>query len=50
MTLSVWDEVLLHANESERAFFTMLNQELDKVTMFYNGKEKKHSKPRKLCN
>ncbi|CAO3597054.1 unnamed protein product [Absidia cylindrospora] len=40
MTLSVWDEVLLHANESERLFFDMLTQELDKVSLFYNEKEK----------
>ncbi|KAI8096293.1 SPX domain-containing protein [Halteromyces radiatus] len=38
-TLSVWDEVLLHANESERVFFNMLNQELDKVSLFFNDKE-----------
>ncbi|CAO3630671.1 unnamed protein product [Cunninghamella blakesleeana] len=39
MTLSVWDEVLLHANESERTFFDTLNHELDKVSLFYNEKE-----------
>ncbi|ORX46297.1 SPX-domain-containing protein [Hesseltinella vesiculosa] len=33
---SVWDEVLLHANDSERQFFALLDRELDKVSVFYN--------------
>lgn len=37
-TLSVLEEVLLHASEPERQFFAMLNGELDKVSRFYNGK------------
>ncbi|KAI9306838.1 SPX domain-containing protein [Cunninghamella echinulata] len=43
LTLSVWDEVLLHANESERIFFNSLNHELDKVSLFYNEKENEAS-------
>ncbi|CDS05005.1 hypothetical protein LRAMOSA07535 [Lichtheimia ramosa] len=38
-TLSVLEEVLLHASEPERQFFAMLNGELDKVSRFYNEKE-----------
>ncbi|KAL0091577.1 SPX domain-containing protein [Phycomyces blakesleeanus] len=39
-TLSVFDEVLLHASEPERAFFMMLNEELEKISDFYDEKER----------
>ncbi|ORZ01299.1 SPX domain-domain-containing protein [Syncephalastrum racemosum] len=38
-TLSVLEEVLLHASDPERAFFHALNIELDKVALFYDEKE-----------
>ncbi|KAF7730382.1 Xenotropic and polytropic retrovirus receptor 1 [Apophysomyces ossiformis] len=39
-TLSVLDEVLLHASDSERMFFNMLNGESEKISRFYDEKEK----------
>ncbi|KAI8090064.1 uncharacterized protein B0P05DRAFT_322452 [Gilbertella persicaria] len=39
-TFSALDEVLLHANSLEQKFFHSLNDELDKVTQFYNEKER----------
>ncbi|KAI8061569.1 SPX domain-containing protein [Gongronella butleri] len=39
MALTLWDEVLLHANDAERQFFALLDRELDKVSVFYNDKE-----------
>ncbi|KAI9323090.1 hypothetical protein BX666DRAFT_5854 [Dichotomocladium elegans] len=36
-TLSVFEEVLLHASEPERIFFVVLNGELEKVSRFYDG-------------
>ncbi|KAI9482526.1 SPX domain-containing protein [Zychaea mexicana] len=39
-TMSILEEALLHASESERVFFAILNGELDKVSRFYDEKEK----------
>lgn len=36
-TVSVLDEVLIHATEPERVFFSVLNGELEKVSRFYDG-------------
>ncbi|KAI8147934.1 SPX domain-containing protein [Fennellomyces sp. T-0311] len=38
-TLSILEEALLHASESERVFFAILNGELEKVSRFYDEKE-----------
>ncbi|KAG1084751.1 hypothetical protein G6F42_021658 [Rhizopus arrhizus] len=39
-TLSVLDQVLFHASASERHFFDSLDLELDKISRFYDEKEK----------
>ncbi|KAF1798889.1 SPX domain-containing protein [Mucor lusitanicus] len=39
-TLSVLDQVLFHASASERHFFDALDLELDKISRFYDEKEK----------
>ncbi|KAI9485833.1 MAG: SPX domain-containing protein [Benjaminiella poitrasii] len=38
--LSILDEVLFYASSSERGFFHSLDMELDKISQFYNEKEK----------
>lgn len=39
---TILDEVLTLTNEPERYFFAMLDQELEKISRFYNGKRTSH--------
>lgn len=36
--ISVLDEVLSHASEPEQYFFVMLDQDLETISLFYDGK------------
>lgn len=36
-TLSVLDQILFHASNSERSFFDSLGLELEKISRFYDG-------------
>ncbi|KAI8391361.1 SPX domain-containing protein [Radiomyces spectabilis] len=40
---SLLDQVLLHASEPERMFFTALDDDLGKISRFYNGNQKRKS-------